>query len=76
MATPPRRWAAYALLTAGLLLLYDTYTFIKADWSPLRIPMSVPVELIFGYALILAGISHSLRPLCLVLSAKSHSTLR
>jgi hypothetical protein len=56
MATPPRRWVAYALLTAGLLLLYDTYTFIKTDWSPLRIPMSVPVELIFGCALILAGI--------------------
>jgi biopolymer transport protein ExbD len=43
-------------LTAGLFLLYDTYTFIKTDWSPLRIPMSVPVELIFGCALILAGI--------------------
>lgn len=56
MATPPRRWAGSVLLTAGLLLLYDTYTFIKIDWSPLHIPMSVPVELTFGYALIVAGI--------------------
>jgi biopolymer transport protein ExbD len=62
MAAPPRRWAGYALLTAGLLLLFDTYTFIKTDWSPLQIPMSVPVELMFGYLLVLAGICTFIAP--------------
>jgi len=63
MAIPPRRWVGYALLVAGLLLLYDTYTFLTTNWSPLRIPLDVPTELALGYLLIAAAIVAFLTPI-------------
>ena len=56
MAIPPRRWVGYALLIAGLLLLFDTYTFLRTNWSPLHVPMFAPSELALGYLLALLGI--------------------
>jgi biopolymer transport protein ExbD len=56
MAVPPRRWVGYALLIVGLSLLFDTYTFLRTDRSPLRVPMSVPNELALGYSLGVIGI--------------------
>lgn len=56
MAIPPRRWVGYALLILGLSLLFDTYTFLRTDWSPLHIPMSVPNELALGYSMGAVGI--------------------
>jgi len=62
MAMPPRRWVGYALLVLGLSLLFDTYTFLRTDWSPLRVPMSVPNELAVGYSLVIVGIVVLLAP--------------
>lgn len=62
MAIPPRRWVGYALLIVGLSLLFDTYTFLRTDWSPLHIPMSVCDELALGYSLELVGIVVLLAP--------------
>lgn len=56
MAIPPRRWVGYALLTTGLLLLFDTDTFLRTDWSPLHVPLSVPTELALAYLLAAGGI--------------------
>jgi biopolymer transport protein ExbD len=56
MATPPRRWVGYALVIAGLSLLFDTYTFLRTSWSPLRLPMYVPTELVLGYFLAVMGV--------------------
>jgi len=55
MATPARRWVGYALLIVGLSFLFDTYTFLRTNWSPLQVPMSVPNELAIGYSLIAMG---------------------
>jgi biopolymer transport protein ExbD len=63
MAIPPRRWVGYALLIVGLSLLYDTYTFLRTDRSPLRVPMSVPNELALGYSLETLGIVLLLAPI-------------
>ena len=62
MAMPPRRWVGYALLTTGLLLLYDTETFLRTNWSPLHVPMSVPTELAWAYLLAAGGIVTLLAP--------------
>src|SRR6202035_1560052 len=55
MAIPPRRWVGYALLTAGLSLLFDTLTFLRTNWSPLHIPMYAGNELAIGYLLAVVG---------------------
>ncbi|HEY6371201.1 MAG TPA: biopolymer transporter ExbD [Candidatus Sulfotelmatobacter sp.] len=57
MATPPRRWVGYALVVAGLSLLFDTYTFLRTNWSPLRVPMYAPTELALGYSLAVVGVA-------------------
>lgn len=44
MAIPIRRAFGYAAAVASLLLLYDTETFIRTNWSPLRVPMTVANE--------------------------------
>jgi len=62
MAISPRRWVGYALLVLGLSLLFDTYTFLRTDWSPLRVPMSVPNGLAAGYSLEVVGIIVLLAP--------------
>jgi len=56
MAIPPRRWVGYALVVAGLCLLFDTYTFLRTNWSPLHVPMFVPNELALGYSLATVGV--------------------
>lgn len=48
MAIPLRRWVGYALLAAGLCFLFDTLTFLRTNWSPLRIPMYAANELATG----------------------------
>ena len=55
MAIPPRRWVGYALLTAGLSLLFDTLVFLRTNWSPLKIPMFAANELALGFVLCVAG---------------------
>jgi biopolymer transport protein ExbD len=60
MAIPPRRWVGYALLIAGLSLLYDT--FLRTNWSPLHVPMYAPSELELGYLLIVGGVGLLLTP--------------
>jgi len=55
MAIPPRRWVGYALLAAGLSLLFDTLTFLRTNWSPLHIPMYAENELAIGYLLTVVG---------------------
>ena len=62
MAIPPRRWVGYALLIVGLSLLFDTYTFLRTDRSPLHVPISVPNELVLGYSLGFVGIVVLLGP--------------
>jgi biopolymer transport protein ExbD len=62
MAIPPRRWVGYALVFAGLSLLFDTYTFLRTDWSPLRVPMYAPTELALGYLLAVVGVVVLLAP--------------
>jgi biopolymer transport protein ExbD len=56
MATPPRRWIGYALVIAGLSLLFDTYTFLRTNWSPLHVPMYASNELALGYSLVAVGV--------------------
>jgi biopolymer transport protein ExbD len=56
MAIPARRCVGCALVLVGLLLLYDTYTFLRTDWSPLRVPLIASTELAFGYFLIVCGV--------------------
>jgi hypothetical protein len=56
MAIPPRRWVGYALLAAGLSLLFDTLTFLRTNWSPLHIPMFAANELALGYLLAVVGV--------------------
>lgn len=67
MVTPPRQWVGYALLTAGCSLLFDTYTFLQTDWSPLHVPMSAPDELSFGYLLAICGVAVLLWPRLILL---------
>jgi len=56
MAIPPRRWVGYALLAAGLSLLFDTLTFLLTSWSPLKVPMYAANELAIGCLLTVAGV--------------------
>lgn len=56
MAIPPRRWVGCTLVIVGVSLLFDTYTFLRTDRSPLRVPMSAPNELALGYFLGVVGI--------------------
>lgn len=56
MAIPPRRWVGYALLAAGLSLLFDTLTFLVTNWSPLKVPMYAANELALGCLLTVAGV--------------------
>ena len=62
MAIPPRRWVGYALLAAGLSLLFDTLTFLRTNWSPLHIPMFAANELALGYLLAVVGVVLLLAP--------------
>jgi len=62
MAIPPRGWVGYALLTAGSLLLFDTYTFLRTNWSPLRVPMYASDEIALGYMFALFGIAVLIAP--------------
>ena len=48
MAIPPRRWVGYALLAAGLSLLFDTLTFLRNKLVPLKVPMYAANELAIG----------------------------
>jgi biopolymer transport protein ExbD len=59
---PSRRWVGYPLLVIGLLLLFDTETFTRTNWSPLHVPMSVPAELAWAYLLVASGIVTLLAP--------------
>jgi biopolymer transport protein ExbD len=56
MGLLPRKWAGYALLIVGGLMLFDTYTFLRTNWSPLRIPMYASNELELGYVFAVIGI--------------------
>jgi biopolymer transport protein ExbD len=62
MAIPPRRWVGYALVVAGLSLLFDTYTFLRTNWSPLHIPLYASTELVLGYSLAVMGVVVLLAP--------------
>jgi biopolymer transport protein ExbD len=62
MAIPPRRWVGYALLAAGLSLLFDTVTFLLTNWSPLKVPMYAANELALGCLLTVAGVLVLLAP--------------
>jgi hypothetical protein len=55
MAIPPRRWVGYALLTAGLSLVFDTLTLLRTNWSPLHVPMHDENELAIGCLLTVVG---------------------
>lgn len=62
MAIPPRRWVGYALLAAGLSLLFDTFTFVLTNWSPLKVPMYTANELALGFLLAVTGVLVLLAP--------------
>jgi biopolymer transport protein ExbD len=62
MAIPPRRWVGYALVVAGLFLLFDTYTFLWTNWSPFHVPMYASSELALGYSLAVLGVVTLLAP--------------
>ena len=62
MAIPPRRWVGYALLVTGLSLLFDTLTFLRTNWSPLKIPMYAENELAIGYLVTIVGLLLLLAP--------------
>jgi len=62
MAIPPRKWVGYALLTVGLSLVCDTYTFLRTNWSPLHVPMYAETELALGYSLAMVGLVVLLAP--------------
>jgi biopolymer transport protein ExbD len=62
MAIPPRRWVGYTLLTTGLLLQFDTYTFLQTHKSPLRVPLDAASEFALGYVLVPVGIAILLWP--------------
>jgi hypothetical protein len=62
MAIPPRRWVGYALLAAGLSLLFDTLTFLQTNWSPLKVPMYAANELALGCLVTVAGVLVLLAP--------------
>jgi biopolymer transport protein ExbD len=65
MAMPARRWVGYALLITGLLLLFDTDTFLRTNWSPLHVPMSVPTEIAWAFLLTAGGITTFIVPILL-----------
>lgn len=62
MAIPPRRWIGYALVVAGLSLLFDTYTFLRTNLSPFHVPMYASSELALGYSLAVLGVVTLLAP--------------
>jgi hypothetical protein len=68
MAIPPRRWVGYALVISGLSLLFDTYTFLRTNWSPLHVPMFAPTELALGYSLAVVGVAVLLAPVVIRLA--------
>jgi biopolymer transport protein ExbD len=68
MAIPPRRWVGYTLVIAGLSLLFDTYTFLRTNWSPLHVPMFAPTELALGYSLAVVGVAVLLAPVVIRLA--------
>jgi biopolymer transport protein ExbD len=70
VAIPPRRWVGYALLAAGLPLLFDTLIFLQTNWSPLKIPMYAANELAIGCLLSVTGV------LALSASTLKHTLLR
>lgn len=62
MPMPPRRWVGIALFAVGLSLLFDTFTFLRTDWSPLRVPMTASNEIALGYSLGFLGLVVLLQP--------------
>jgi biopolymer transport protein ExbD len=56
MRIPRRKWAGYALLIVGASMLFDTYAFLRTNWSPLHIPMDASNELALGYIFAIVGI--------------------
>src|SRR6185437_11876998 len=56
MAISPRRWLGYAPLAVGLSFLFDTLTFLRTNWSPLKIPMYAENELAIGYLVTVVGV--------------------
>ena len=62
MAIPPRRWVGYAFVVAGLSLLFDTYTFLRTNWSPLHVPIFAATEIALGYSLVAVGAAVLLVP--------------
>jgi biopolymer transport protein ExbD len=62
MAIPPRRWVGYALVIAGSSFLFDTYTFLLTNWSPLHVPMLADAELALGCSLAVIGVVVLLGP--------------
>jgi len=62
MAIPPRRWVGYALLASGLSLLFDTLTFLRTNWSPLKVPMYAADELAIGCLFSVVGVLLILAP--------------
>lgn len=62
MPIPPRSWIGNALLAAGGLLLFDTFTFLETNWSPLKVPMYAANELAVGCLLSVVGVLLLLAP--------------
>src|SRR5689334_284238 len=62
MVMPPRRWVGYALLAGGLSLLFDTLTFLRTNWSPLKVPIYAANELAIGCFLPVVGVLLLLAP--------------
>ena len=62
MAIPPRRWVGYALVIAGSSFLFDTFTFLRTNWSPLHVPMLADAELALGCSLAVIGVVVLLAP--------------
>jgi biopolymer transport protein ExbD len=62
MAISPRKWVGYALVVTGLSFLFDTYTFLRTNYSPLHIPMYPSTELALGYSLVAIGVGTLLAP--------------
>jgi biopolymer transport protein ExbD len=62
MAIPPRRWVGYALVVAGLSLLFHTYTFRRTNWSPFHVPMHASTEAALGDSLAAMGVVMLLAP--------------
>jgi len=55
MRMPLHRAVGYAGVVAGLLLVFDTATFLGTQWSPLHVPMYADNELSLAYWLLAIG---------------------